>query len=167
MVLNTWLLTLIVLELCQTWPAVAPPTLLSCVVPGLQWHPQQLWHLGCKAYLPPQPICICALHAYSYIQQSGRSVKTMNAINTKKSPIHENADTNITCEFGDGDINCCRSRLPASHIVSSIIVRYFDFLFYAASANDMYCAIYASMSTNELLKIRSCMQVSLLTNQLQ
>ena len=28
----------------------------------------------------------------------------MNAKNTKKSPIHENADANITCDFGDGDI---------------------------------------------------------------
>ena len=33
----------------------------------------------------------------------------MNAKNTKtKSPIHENADANLTCEFGDGDIS--RSR---------------------------------------------------------
>ena len=38
-----------------------------------------------------------------------RSVKTMNAKNTKKSPIHENA--NITCDFGDGDINSSRSQL--------------------------------------------------------
>ena len=60
-----------------------------------------------------------------YIQQSGRSVKTMNDKNTKKkSPIHENADANITCDFGDGDISRRRSRLPASHIVSSIIVRF-------------------------------------------
>ena len=34
----------------------------------------------------------------------------MNAKNTKKSPIHENA--NITCDFGDGDISRSRSRLP-------------------------------------------------------
>ena len=53
--------------------------------------------------------CISSLHAYSYIQQSGSSVKSMNAKNTKKSAIHENADTNITCDFGDSDIS--RSRL--------------------------------------------------------
>ena len=52
------------------------------------------------------PICptttaACSLHAYSYIQQSGHIVKTMNAKNTKKSPIHDNADTNINCDFGD------------------------------------------------------------------
>ena len=29
----------------------------------------------------------------------------MNAKNTKKSPIHENADANITCYFCDGDIH--------------------------------------------------------------
>ena len=76
----------------------------------------------------------CNLHAYSYIQQSGRSIKSMNAKNTKKSLIHENADANITCNFGDVDISCSRSRLPhgqthahtATHhtqCVSSIIVR--------------------------------------------
>ena len=30
----------------------------------------------------------------------------MNPKNTKKSPIRENADANITCDFGDGDISC-------------------------------------------------------------
>ena len=54
-------------------------------------------------------------------------IKTMNAKNTKKSPIHENGDANITCDFGDGDISRSRSRLPHthtdSHIASSIIVR--------------------------------------------
>ena len=29
----------------------------------------------------------------------------MNPKNSKKSPIHENADANITCDFGDGDIS--------------------------------------------------------------
>ena len=74
--------------------------------------------------------CLChtgrhsVLHAYSNIQQSGRSVKTMNAKNTKKSLIHENADSNITCDFGDGDISRCRSRFPHTCMfVSSIIVR--------------------------------------------
>ena len=43
----------------------------------------------------------------------------------KKSPIHENADANITYDFGDGDISRSSSRLhKACHIVSSIIVRY-------------------------------------------
>ena len=46
----------------------------------------------------------------------------MPKIREKKSPIHENADANITCDFGDGDISRCRSRLPSSHIVCSIIV---------------------------------------------
>ena len=36
----------------------------------------------------------------------------MNAKNTKKSPIHVNADANIACYFGDGDISRFRSRLP-------------------------------------------------------
>ena len=70
--------------------------------------------------------CISSLHAYSYIQQSGGSVKSMNAKNTKKSPIHDNADANITCDFGDGVTSAvfgvgCHTQ---GHIVSSIIVRY-------------------------------------------
>ena len=59
---------------------------------------------GCKVQLHQLIACI-----FIYIQQSGRSVKTMNAKNTKKSPIHENADANITCDFGDGDISRSRS----------------------------------------------------------
>ena len=52
----------------------------------------------------------------------------MNAkIRGKKSPIHENADANITFDFGDRDISRFRSRWPHGHkhghIISSIIVR--------------------------------------------
>ena len=54
----------------------------------------------------------------------------MNAKNTKKSRIHENADANITCDFGDGDISRigvgCHTHM-ASHThsdISSIIVRF-------------------------------------------
>ena len=55
----------------------------------------------------------------------------MNPKNTKKSPNHENADANMTCNFRDGDI----SRLgvgyltPAmrdTYVASWIIVRLFD-----------------------------------------
>ena len=41
-----------------------------------------------------------------------------------KSLIHENADANITCDFGDSDIRRSSSRLPHTHIVSSILVRW-------------------------------------------
>ena len=47
----------------------------------------------------PTTTAACSLHAYSYIQQSGRSVKSTNAKIRNKSPIHENADANITCDF--------------------------------------------------------------------
>ena len=48
----------------------------------------------------------------------------MNAKNTReKTAIHENADANITCDFGDNDVSRCSSRLPDSHIVNPIIVR--------------------------------------------
>ena len=35
----------------------------------------------------------------------------MNPKSSKKLPIHENADANITCDFGDGDISRSRSFL--------------------------------------------------------
>ena len=43
----------------------------------------------------------------------------------KKSPIHENADANITCDFGDGDI----SRLGVAnqtHVVTNYQVKQFE-----------------------------------------
>ena len=85
--------------------------------------------MGAKSNSPPQPPSAASVHCmhHNNIQQSGRSVKIMSAKIRQKSPIHENADSNITCDFGDGDISRCRSRLPASHIAShiasSIIVR--------------------------------------------
>ena len=39
----------------------------------------------------------------------------MNPKNSKKSPIHENADANITCDFGDGDISRSRSFLSNTY----------------------------------------------------
>ena len=39
----------------------------------------------------------------------------MNPKNSKTSPIHENADTNITCDFGDGDISHSRSFLSNTY----------------------------------------------------
>ena len=50
-------------------------------------------------------------HAYSYIPQIGRSANSMNVKNTNQSPIHENADANITCDF----------------VVRSIIFRWYVF----------------------------------------
>ena len=45
----------------------------------------------------------------------------MNHKNTKKSPNHENADVNITCNFRDGDI----SRLGVVYL-THVIDRYID-----------------------------------------
>ena len=72
---------------------------------------------GCKAQLHQLIACI---FIYS---TKWPYVKTMNAKNTKKSPIHENADANTTGAFGDGDISRSRSRFTHTHIASSIIVR--------------------------------------------
>ena len=40
------------------------------------------------------------------------NLKNMNPKNSKKSPIHYNADANITCGFGDGDF----SRLGVAYL---------------------------------------------------
>ena len=44
----------------------------------------------------------------------------MNPKNMKKSPNHENADANITCNFRDGDI----SRLGVGYLTHAIHTRY-------------------------------------------
>ena len=41
----------------------------------------------------------------------------------KKSPIHENADANITCDFGDGEI----SRLGVAYQTHVYIHDYLDY----------------------------------------
>ena len=46
----------------------------------------------------------------------------MNPKNTKKSPIHDNADANITCDIGDGDI----SRLGVAYL-TYVIHNYLDY----------------------------------------
>ena len=67
---------------------------------------------------------MCAKYAYSYIHQIGRSAKSMHVKNTKKSPIHENADANITCDFGDGDISLLGVAYQTHvYIITSIILR--------------------------------------------
>ena len=58
---------------------------------------------------PPQPptaasVHFMHIHIFNKVAVGPSSVKTVNAKTTKKSPIHENADANITCDFGDSDI---------------------------------------------------------------
>ena len=48
----------------------------------------------------------------------------MNIKNTKKSPVHENADANITCDFGDCDI----SRLGVAYQTHVYIHNYLDYI---------------------------------------
>ena len=54
-----------------------------------------------RSRAPPAGVkCMCTRRV-----KSGRCIKSMNPKNTKKSPIHENANANITCDFCDGDIS--------------------------------------------------------------
>ena len=57
----------------------------------------------------------------------------MNPKNTKKSPIHENADANITCDFGDRDL----SHLGVAYLThaihtghSAVMLGFVQLLFY-------------------------------------
>ena len=70
--------------------------------------------MGAKSNLPPQPPSAASVHCmHIHIFNKAKYVlKSMNAKNTKKSQINENADANITWDFGDGDISRFRSRLP-------------------------------------------------------
>ena len=56
-------------------------------------------------------------------------VKTMNTKNTKKSPIHENADANITCDFGDSEISRSRSLFTHTRADASIARLWLDYCF--------------------------------------
>ena len=86
------------------------------------WPTERIACMGAKSNLPPchpQPPSAASVSNMFIAGLSDilnkvaiNSEKTMNAKNTKKSPIHENADANITCDFGDRDISCFRSRLP-------------------------------------------------------
>ena len=53
-------------------------------------------------------------HAYSYVYSTKWPYRKNYEYQKyeKKSPIHENSDASITCNFGDGDISHSRSRLP-------------------------------------------------------
>ena len=64
-------------------------------------------HSGAQLVRAAGVKCMCTRRV-----KYGRKLKTMNVKNMNKSPIHENADANISCDFGDGDISCSRSRLP-------------------------------------------------------
>ena len=103
---------------------------MACDPSGSQWHPNITWVDPRRARSDTPDIwdAICAKSAsrmhIHYIHLIGRSAKSMNPKNTKKSPIHENADTNITCDFGDGDI----SRLGVANQPHVYIHRYLDYI---------------------------------------
>ena len=50
--------------------------------------------------------------------QTRRNFKNINPKNTKKSPIHENTNAKITCDFGDE-----RFRIAAARLEKDIFVR--------------------------------------------
>ena len=106
-------------------------------------------------------------HAYTYIQQIGRKLKSMNAKNTKKLPIHENADANITCDFGDGDISRYRSRFPHTHTASPLARLYLDLIIQhqgcstqvAVDCRSMIVLLYQRLCATESVVVheRTCM----------
>ena len=50
--------------------------------------------------------------------QTRRNFKTINPKNTNKSPIHENTNAKITCDFGDD-----RCRIASARIEKDIFVK--------------------------------------------
>ena len=85
---------LTLLELCLGFPAVTPQHCFDTRQPIAKLR-------TCRSRGPPAGVkCMCTRRV-----KSGHCVKSLNSKNTKKSPIHENADANITCDFGDGDIS--------------------------------------------------------------
>ena len=129
---GSWVLY--ILELCTNLSAVTPLTLLELSLAFPAVTPQHCYDARRpiarirmrRSWGPPAGVrCRCTQRV-----KSGRCIKSMNPKNTSKSPIHENADTNITCDFGGSDI----SRLGVANqthvykqtsFVSWIIVRFF------------------------------------------
>ena len=72
--------------------------------------------MGCPALSDPHWVVKHCSSASKSIQETRHNLKNMNPNNTKKSPIHETADANITCDFGDGDI----SRLGIAYLTHVI-----------------------------------------------
>ena len=100
------------LELRPILPAVTPLALLALWLAFPAVTPQHCYDApptnGKARRACTQSFMACILNsAYR---------KNMNPKNTKKSPIHENADANITCDFGDVDI----SRLGVAYITHVI-----------------------------------------------
>ena len=85
----------------------------------------------------------------------------MNPKNSKKWPIHENADANITCDFGDGDISRSRSFLSNTcdtcihtYIVSSIIVRWLPLILHHLNVQNNAARLILGVSKREHISPR-------------
>ena len=100
----------IVSPICQRGPASVRGPLPTVTVPG--WSKV---HDGEPLVAKGQLWCHLAnrLVAKGW-HQTRHNLKNMNPKNSKKSPIHENADANITCDFGDGDISRSMSFLSTT-----------------------------------------------------
>ena len=92
------------LELRPILPAVTPLALLALWLAFPAVTPQHCYDAPLtNGNAPRAPAAGLACKVSSLYQQTRRNLKN---VNTKKiTPIHENADTNITCDFGDGDIS--------------------------------------------------------------
>ena len=82
--------------------------------------------------------------------------QNMNPKNTKKkSPIHMNADTNITCDFGDGDIShlgvAYLTHAIHTYIATSIILRLYIF---HTIIHRIY--LYRPTNTNDFFTLPFC-----------
>ena len=87
---------------------------------------------------------------YFSIQQTKKKKKK----NEKKSPIHENADASITCDFGDGDV----SRLGVAYLTHVIHRPYTSLVIQAKLTPQMDVGPYAyDYSSQFLVMCLSCM----------
>ena len=131
--MRSYLILLYILELRPILPAVTPLALLASWLAFPAVTPQHSYDVpptNGKAPRAPLASVAAGLSREVSFHATRRNVKNMNPKNTKKSPIHENADANITCNFRDGDI----SHLGVAYlthvyigryITTSIILRYF------------------------------------------
>ena len=118
---------------------------------------------------PIRPSCISEPHFYCMhihiFNKVAVALKVWMPKLRKKSPIHENTDANITCDFGDGDIRHLgvgfhthtashTHKQTHTHIVSSIVLRYYTIYNILHTHTCMYARTHACTHARTHMEMR-------------
>ena len=74
--------------------------------------------------------------------QTRRNFKNINPKNTKKSPIHENTNAKITCDFGDERVRIAAARLEKDIFVDSFAYGSYSSKDVQEQSRQISCKVY-------------------------